>query len=155
VPGVTAALGAAAYAGIPLTARGYSTAVRFLTGCRAGDAAWWQDLARTEDTLVFYMSSAPLDEMVQRLMEEGIPADRWIAVIEQATTPAQKVSAWPVHQYLSAAAGSRYASPTLIIVGRVAELHANFQWVANSRGKELYFPPVQKQVQEPKNITVC
>src|SRR5262249_54686726 len=116
VPGVTAALGAAAYAGIPLTARGYSTAVRFLTGCRPGsDASWYRDLAKTEDTLVWYMSSAPLDELVLRLMEAGIAADRWIAVIEQATTPMQRVSAWPVHEYLSAAAGSRYASPTLII----------------------------------------
>lgn len=151
VPGVTAALGAAAYAGIPLTARGYSTAVRFLTGCRAGDSAWWRDLARTEDTLVFYMSSAPLDEMVQRLVEEGIPADRWIAVVEQATTPLQKVATWPVHQYLSSAAGSQYASPTLVIVGRVAELHSRFEWLANSRSSDLYFPSIQTT----KKIVVC
>src|SRR5262249_44488065 len=115
VPGVTAALGAAAYAGIPLTARGYSTAVRFLTGCREGDASWWHDLAQTDDTLVFYMSSAPLDEMVEKLVEQGIAEDRWIAVIEQATTPLQRVSAYPVHRY---AGGARYASPTIIIIGR-------------------------------------
>ncbi|HXB09013.1 MAG TPA: uroporphyrinogen-III C-methyltransferase [Puia sp.] len=152
VPGVTAALGAAAYAGIPLTARGYSTAVRFLTGCRpGGDEAWWRDLARTEDTLVFYMSSAPLDELVRRLVEEGIAADRWIAVIEQATTPMQRVASWPVHEYLDKTAGSRYASPTLIIVGRVAALHSSFQWLANSRSRELYFPSIQ----ETKKVAVC
>ncbi|HEY4109487.1 uroporphyrinogen-III C-methyltransferase [Puia sp.] len=156
VPGVTAALGAAAYAGIPLTARGYSTAVRFLTGCRPGtDADWWQDLARTEDTLVLYMSSTPLDELVSRLVEAGIAADRWVAVIEQATTPMQRVSSWPVHEYLSAAAGSHYASPALVIVGRVAALHSSFQWLTNSRSKELYFPPVQQPVQSPKKIAVC
>src|SRR5579872_6629558 len=59
VPGVTAALGAAAYAGIPLTARGYATAVRFLTGYHPGamDNNSWRDLAHTQDTLVFYMSA--------------------------------------------------------------------------------------------------
>jgi uroporphyrin-III C-methyltransferase/precorrin-2 dehydrogenase/sirohydrochlorin ferrochelatase/uroporphyrin-III C-methyltransferase len=149
VPGVTAALGAAAYAGIPLTARGYSTAVRFLTGCRSGEAAWWLDLARTEDTLVFYMSSAPLDEMVGRLVEAGIAADKWIAVVEQATTPLQRVHSWPVREYLGSAAGSSYASPTLVIIGRVAALHSSFQWLANSRSKELYFPSINK------NIAVC
>lgn len=150
VPGVTAALGAAAYAGIPLTARGYSTAVRFLTGCRpGGDASWWRDLAQTDDTLVFYMSSAPLDELVGRLVAEGIATDRWVAVIEQATTPMQRVSSWPVREYISAAAGSRYASPTLIIIGRVAAFHSSFQWLANSRDKELYFPSITK------NIAVC
>jgi uroporphyrin-III C-methyltransferase/precorrin-2 dehydrogenase/sirohydrochlorin ferrochelatase/uroporphyrin-III C-methyltransferase len=149
VPGVTAALGAAAYAGIPLTARGYSTAVRFLTSCRTGDAAWWRDLAQTEDTLVFYMSSAPLDELIRRLVEEGIGEDRWVAVIEQATTPLQKVHSWPIREYLGSASGSQYASPTLIIIGRVAALHSSFQWLANSRSKESYFPSITK------NIAVC
>lgn len=153
VPGVTAALGAAAYAGIPLTARGYSTAVRFLTGYQpvTGDDAYWRELAHTTDTLVFYMSSAPLDELIQTLVQQGIPEDRWVAVIEQATTPLQRVASYPVHQYLAAAAGSCYASPTLVIVGRVASLHASFQWLANSRSKDLYFPPIQL----PKKIVAC
>ncbi len=88
-PGVTAALGAAAYAGIPLTARGYSTAVRLLTAYRhdlwtSAVGVIWPD---TEDTLVFYMSSAPVESLVGRLLENNIPEDRWITVIEQATTP--------------------------------------------------------------------
>jgi uroporphyrin-III C-methyltransferase/precorrin-2 dehydrogenase/sirohydrochlorin ferrochelatase/uroporphyrin-III C-methyltransferase len=151
VPGITAALGAAAYAGIPLTARGYSTAVRFLTGYdpETIDTTYWRDLAHTDDTLVFYMSSAPLDRLIRQLVEEGIPEDRWIAVVEQATTPLQRVSSWPVRDYLAAAAGSRYASPTLIIIGRVAALHSSFQWLANSRSRELYFPSISK------NIAVC
>ncbi|GGA86968.1 uroporphyrinogen-III C-methyltransferase [Puia dinghuensis] len=153
VPGVTAALGAAAYAGIPLTARGYAASVRFLTSYQpdAGDEKYWHELAHTPDTLVFYMSSAPLDQLVHRLAKEGIAEDRWIAVIEQATTPLQRVSSWPVHQYLAAAAGSEYASPTLVILGRVAALHSSFQWLANSRSREQYFPSVQEQ----KKIVVC
>jgi len=144
VPGVTAALGAAAYAGIPLTARGMATAVRFLTAYRQDlmDERYWQELARTDDTLVFYMSSAPVDQIVSRLLRHGIAADRWIAVIQQATTSYQQVSSWPVYDYLAGAAGAVYASPSLIIIGRVAALHQSFRWLPENRGGELYFPPL-------------
>ena len=149
IPGVTAALGAAAYAGIPLTAREHATAVRFLTGYRpeAIDSAYWRDLAQTADTLVFYMSSDPLDILIANLIQHGIAEDRWVAVIEQATTPMQRVTAYPVHDYLAAAAGSTYASPALIIIGKVAALHADFHWLPDSKGDNVYFPSLlQKSV---------
>jgi uroporphyrin-III C-methyltransferase len=154
VPGVTAALGAAAYAGIPLTARGYSTAVRFLTAYRHDllDAAYWQDLARTEDTLVFYMSSEPLDEMIGQLVQYGIKEDRWVAVIEQATTPQQRVRTFPVREYLASARGSVYASPSLIIIGKVAALHAGFRWKMDGGDGSLYFPPVVEQILKKKLV---
>ncbi|HEY4206695.1 MAG TPA: uroporphyrinogen-III C-methyltransferase [Puia sp.] len=144
VPGVTAALGAAAYAGIPLTARGYSTAVRMLTYYKQDllNEDYMQDLARTNDTLVFYMSSGSADQLVEGLLLHGIAADKWIAVIEQATTPLQQVSHYPVHEYLPNAAGSSYASPTLIIIGKVAALHSSFGWVPNSENNEQYFTPL-------------
>jgi uroporphyrin-III C-methyltransferase len=165
VPGVTAALGAAAYAGIPLTARGYATSVRFLTNYdeHALDAEY-PELAHTNDTLVFYMSSAPLDGLIKKLLQQGIAADKWVAVIEQATTPMQRVTAWPVHDY-PVGSGMQYASPTLIIIGRVASLHADFQWLADSRKDGLYFPSIQEPLGEstpaPRNaeplkkITLC
>jgi uroporphyrin-III C-methyltransferase/precorrin-2 dehydrogenase/sirohydrochlorin ferrochelatase/uroporphyrin-III C-methyltransferase len=144
IPGVTAALGAAAYAGIPLTARGYSTAVRMLTFYKSTllDEPYLRDLAGTEDTLVFYMSSGNLDQLVEKLLQHGIAADKWIAVIEQATTPQQNIVHYPVHAYLETAAGSSYASPTLIIIGKVAALHASFGWLPNSDSKEQYFTPL-------------
>lgn len=144
VPGVTAALGAAAYAGIPLTARGYSTAVRMLTYYKSTllDEPYLRDLATTDDTLVFYMSSGNLDQLMEKLLHHGIAADKWIAVIEQATTPQQNVHHYPVHAYLENAAGSSYASPTLIIIGKVATLHASFGWLPNSGSKEQYFTPL-------------
>lgn len=153
VPGVTAALGAAAYAGIPLTARGYSAAVRFLTGYNPDTAGeeWYRDLAQTSDTLVFYMSSAPLDRLVDRLLQFGIAEDRWVAVIEQATTPLQRVTAWPVHAYPAAAGGNCYVSPALVIIGRVAALHADFRWLTNSNSDEGYFP----QLLSAKKIALC
>jgi len=154
VPGVTAALGAAAYAGIPLTARGFSTAVRFLTAYRKDllNTAYWQDLARTEDTLVFYMSSQPIDELVGQLVKHDIPEDRWVAVIEQATTPQQRITALPVREYLAAAKGSVYASPSLIVIGRVAALHASFGWKTGAGDGELYFPPVVEQTFKKKLV---
>ena len=152
VPGVTAALGAAAYAGIPLTARGYAASIRFLTNYHedAMDADY-RELAQTGDTLVFYMSSTSLDGLIKKLLHQDIAADKWVAVIEQATTPMQRVSAWPIHAFLPAMAGVRYASPTLIIIGRVAALHDSFQWLADSRDNELYFPSIEL----PKKTVVC
>src|SRR6201996_8263764 len=101
IPGVTAALGAAAYAGIPLTARGYSTAVRLLTWYKQDilDEDYWKELARTEDTLVFYMSASPLKELVEKLIHQGMGKDKWLAVIEQATTPLQNVMSCPIHEF--------------------------------------------------------
>lgn len=146
VPGITAALGAAAYAGIPLTAREHATAVRFLTGYRPDtiDESYWKDLAQTTDTLVFYMSSEPLDTLVGNLVKHGIAEDRWVAVIEQATTPCQRVTTYPIHDYPAAIAGTHYASPTLIIIGKVAALHADFHWLPDSTGDALYFPSLLK-----------
>lgn len=162
VPGITAALGAAAYAGIPLTAREQATAVRFLTGYRPAliDEGYWKDLAQTADTLVFYMSSAPLDTLIGNLVQHGIAEDRWVAVIEQATTPCQRVTAYPVHDYLAAAAGTSYASPTLIIIGKVAALHADFHWLPDNAGDALYFPELKPSeaaalISLPQKSVIC
>jgi uroporphyrin-III C-methyltransferase len=101
VPGVTAASGAAAYAGIPLTARGYSSAVRFLTYYRSVicNEHSWKDLATTDDTLVFYMSAEVLDSLVEKLLDHGISADKYLTVIEQATTPYQNVHLFNLWEY--------------------------------------------------------
>lgn len=144
IPGVTAALGAAAYAGMPLTARGYSTAVRFLTWYKQDilDESYWNELAHTGDTLVFYMSAAPLDELVAKLLHHGIARDKWLAVIEQATTPMQNVMNCPIHDYRSS--GENYISPTLIVIGKVVALAETFRWLPNSNSKEPYFKPVEE-----------
>ena len=147
IPGVTAALGASAYAGIPLTARDYSTAVRFLTYYKADilDNAYWKELAQTNDTLVFYMSSDTLDALVEKLTANGIGKDKHLAIIEQATTPLQNVYSCNVHEYAKKWGNTNYVSPTLIIIGKVAALHQQFQWLNNSLSKENYFNPVEKK----------
>ena len=150
VPGITAACGAAAYAGIPLTARNHATAVRFLTLHKTGliQPDYWKDLATTEDTLVFYMSGDTSDELVDNLIRNGVKADRHIAVIEQATTPLQTVFSCPLNQFADRIQKRNYISPTIIIIGKVAGLHEQFRWKPNNETEELYFKPIKKTLQQ-------
>lgn len=143
VPGVSAAMGAAAYAGIPLTARGYSTAVRLLTFYKNDvvTTAYWKELAQTDDTLVFYMSSETLDGVVENLLQHGIADDKLLAVIEQATTPMQQVHTSSLQDYTKYLKGKIWASPTLVMIGKVVALQEKFGWVENAAGNEEYFKP--------------
>jgi uroporphyrin-III C-methyltransferase len=147
VPGITAACGAAAYAGIPLTAREYAKAVRFLTLHKNEilQADYWKELAQTEDTLVFYMSGDTTEELVQQLTDQSIAQDRFIAVIEQATTPQQKVYSAPIYLYEQEFGKRSYLSPTLVIVGKVAALHSSLKWKPETETEnEYYFKPITK-----------
>lgn len=148
IPGVTAALGAAAYAGIPLTARGYATAVRLLTFYKSDIVtdAYWKELANTDDTLVFYMSSETLDQVVEKLTSNKINADKYLAVIEQATTPFQQVHISNLYEYANQLKGQHFLSPTLIIIGKVVQLHEKFAWLQNSNSREYYFKPLTSPV---------
>lgn len=145
VPGVSAAMGAAAYAGIPLTARGYSTAVRLLTFYKNDVVtdAYWQELAKTDDTLVFYMSSETLDGIVENLLKHGIGADKSLAVIEQATTTMQQVHISGLNEYENKLKGKVFVSPTLVMIGKVVTLNERFGWVENATEQEEYFKPFE------------
>src|SRR5450432_374995 len=151
IPGITAACGAAAYAGIPLTARNHAQAVRFLTLHKNEiiRPSYWKELAQTDDTLVFYMSGDTTDELVKQLLEHAIDPETSIAIIEQATTPYQKVFSTRLNQYEKKFGNRNYTSPTLIIVGKVASLHEAFRWMPeNESGDELYFKSVSKNKEE-------
>jgi len=141
IPGVTAALGASAYAGIPLTARGYSTAVRFLTLYKSDIVTdeYWKDLAVTSDTLVFYMSAETVNQVVTKLVHFGVSKDIQIAVAEQATTPLQNIHVCGIHEFLEKYGDRKFLSPSLVIIGRVVALHAQFAWLSSSNSREEYF----------------
>ena len=153
IPGVTAALGAAAYAGIPLTARGYSTAVRLLTYYKSDVVTdnYWKELAETDDTLVFYMSSETLDKLVKKLIENNISDDKLLAVIEQATTPLQNVQVSSLYEYEEQLKGKTLISPSLVIIGKVVALRHQFAWLENSNSNEYYFKPVSSQLTTIEN----
>ncbi|WP_336515699.1 uroporphyrinogen-III C-methyltransferase [Pollutibacter soli] len=144
IPGVTAGLGAAAYAGIPLTARGYSTAVRFLTYYKeeviTGEV--WKELAQTTDTLVFYMASKQLEHLIDHLLSAGISADKPLAVIEQATTAFQRISFNKVGGIMETLQDKELMSPALLIIGDVVSLHKKFAWFTTIETELNYFDPV-------------
>ena len=154
VPGVTAALGAAAYSGIPLTARDHATAVRFLTAYKSDvvTEAYWAELANTNDTLVFYMSSETLGHVVSKLVAYGIDHSKELAVVEQATTPYQQVYTSSLYDYELKMKGKQFLSPTLVIIGKVVSLHKQFAWlpttITNKKGEyfnSLYEVPSAKK----------
>lgn len=149
VPGVTAGAGAAAYAGIPLTARGYSTGVRFLTYYQSTKLTneYWKELAQTDDTLLFYMSSETLDDLVGKLIENKISPDKLLAVAEQATTPMQQVYISDIYQYQTTLQGKSFLSPSLVIIGRVVALHEQFKWFNSNNTGEYYFTPLTGSVE--------
>jgi uroporphyrin-III C-methyltransferase len=146
VPGITAALGAAAYSGIPLTARNHANAVRFLTIYKPGvvSTAQWKELASTEDTLVFYMSSAKLDDTIKRLLAHNIDKEKQVAVIEQATTVFQKVYTSKLRDYHKQLKGKEFLSPSLVIIGKVVALHEQFKWFSEDFSTEEYFRPIEQ-----------
>jgi uroporphyrin-III C-methyltransferase/precorrin-2 dehydrogenase/sirohydrochlorin ferrochelatase len=139
IPGVTAALGAAAYAGIPLTARGLSTGVRFLTYFKDEAIApdEWSNLAQTRDTLVFYMSSHPLSQLASRLISAGASPEKPLAVVEQATTLSQRVTLFTLGECLTNR--SDFISPALVIIGEVVNLHKRFNWFEAGEPDTAYF----------------
>lgn len=141
IPGVTAALGAAAYSGIPLTARNHATAVRFLTAYKSDVVPdnYWKELAQTNDTLVFYMSSETLDDVVIKLIQNGVDKAKELAVIEQATTPHQKVYTTRLYEYEATLKNKAFFSPTLVIIGSVVGLHKQFAWRAEEGMAVEYF----------------
>lgn len=155
IPGVTAACGAAASAGIPLTARNHAQGLRILTLHKSEmiKPSYWKELATTKDTLVFYMSGDTTDELVKQLVENGIHPDTSIAVIEQATTPFQKVFSSRIHIYENLYKNRQYISPTLVIVGKVAGLHEELKWMPElASAGELYFKPITKNKEQEVSV---
>jgi uroporphyrin-III C-methyltransferase/precorrin-2 dehydrogenase/sirohydrochlorin ferrochelatase len=133
VPGITAALGAAAYAGIPLTHRDHAHAVTFVTGHShesgvPGREPDWGALAKPGTTAVFYMGLARLDRILARLEEHGAPGTRPAAIIAQASTPQQRVIVATLATLADAAARENLESPALLVVGDVAALHSSLAW---------------------------
>jgi len=148
VPGITAASGASAYAGIPLTARNHATAVRFVTYYQSTVVTedYWKELAATTDTLVFYMSSETLDGLVNNLVAHKIAPDKKLAVIEQATTTYQQVYTCSIYEYAEKLKGRSFLSPSLIIVGKVVALQESYAWFKGSDLGEYYFKPLTSTV---------
>jgi uroporphyrin-III C-methyltransferase len=127
VPGITAAQGAAASTGVPLTHRGLATGVRFVTGHRAADAALdldWASLANPQTTLVVYMGVANMPEISARLVQHGMPHDMPAMAIACATTPRELRLTGQLDDIAQKAGTLPDGSPVLFIIGHVVSLFA-------------------------------
>jgi uroporphyrin-III C-methyltransferase/precorrin-2 dehydrogenase/sirohydrochlorin ferrochelatase len=130
VPGITAASGCAAYAGIPLTHREYAHSVTFVTGHRDknGQEPDWRGLALPGSTAVFYMGLARVEHIVGKLLEHGAPCTRPAAIIAQGTLPDQDVIVATLGTLLDAAYAAALESPALLVVGDVVALRSKLAW---------------------------
>ena len=141
VPGITAALGAAAYAGIPLTHRDYAQSCVFVTG-RSQDASMdldWPALARPRQTIVVYMGLPGLPDLCKKLVEHGLPARTRAAVVQQGTLATQRVVTGTLASLPRLVAKAKLHAPTLIIVGNVVRLRDKLNWFEPAK------PPQRKR----------
>ena len=121
VPGISAALGAAAAAQIPLTHRDAASVVSFVAGqCKGQTEQDWSGLAGKGRTLVIYMGVATAEPIAEKLMADGLAPDMPVAVIERATRPDMRVLRGPVAGLADLVREHGVKSPALIVIGEVA-----------------------------------
>jgi uroporphyrin-III C-methyltransferase/precorrin-2 dehydrogenase/sirohydrochlorin ferrochelatase len=130
VPGVTAACGVAAYAGIPLTHRDYAQSCVLVTG-HLKDGSMnldWHGLARPRQTVVVYMGLLGLQKLADELIAHGMPPDMPAAVVQQATLPQQRVVTATLEDLPRRVEAAELHPPTLVIIGDVVKLRDKLAW---------------------------
>lgn len=130
VPGITAAIACAAYAGIPLTHRHHAQSVRFITAHqeKEGGALDWRALVAERQTLAFYMGVSQMGWITEQLMGHGKSGDTPFAVIENGTRPDQRVVTGCLRDMPDAVAQHKVATPSMLLVGEVAALANTLHW---------------------------
>ncbi|MCW4007820.1 MAG: uroporphyrinogen-III C-methyltransferase [Candidatus Bathyarchaeota archaeon] len=131
VPGVTSAIAAPAYAGIPLTHRDYASSVAIVTGHRAekgGKIINWAELARAVDTIVILMGVELLESTANKLIEGGLDAETPVAIIEQGTSAKQRSVIGKLGTIAQTAKERDVKPPAVIVIGQVAKLGEKLSW---------------------------
>ena len=144
VPGVTAASGASAYTGIPLTARGYAQGVRFIAynPDQQYDTTTWVSLAVSTETLVIYMAGKTLPDFARQLLDNGADPGKPVAVIEQASTLAQQTHFSELGTVQQDFKEKEFSSPSLVIMGDVLRLQGRFSWFRGGEQGTVFPGPV-------------
>ncbi|MDQ7043732.1 MAG: uroporphyrinogen-III C-methyltransferase [Sulfurimonas sp.] len=129
IPGISSAISVPAYAGIPVTHRGISTAFKVVTGHISSDKNSsdinWDDL-RSDDTIVFLMGFKNIEIICKKLMELGKPEEYPVAVISKGTTPEQEIVVGTLQNITTKSKG--LSAPAIIIIGEVVNLQAKLNW---------------------------
>lgn len=132
IPGISSAIGAAAYAGIPLTHRQYASSLAIVTGHeddnKAESIVKWDRLANAVDTIVILMGIGKLEQICCNLINAGMSTDTEIAIIENATLKTQRVISGTLIDILHKVEDSRVKPPAIIIIGKVVTLCKKIAW---------------------------
>lgn len=154
IPGITAALGAAAFAGIPLTHRAHASYVVLATGhenpAKAETHVEWDRLAQLSGTLVIYMAVAQLPLIVERLLKGGKPADTPAAAVQWATLGEQRTVTARLADLPAAVVSQGLTAPAIVVIGSVVQLHERLAWFEQKPlfGKRVLVTRPQQQAPE-------
>jgi uroporphyrin-III C-methyltransferase / precorrin-2 dehydrogenase / sirohydrochlorin ferrochelatase len=143
VPGITAAAGCAAYAGIPLTHRDHAQSCVFVTGhLQDGTVALdWEHLIQPRQTIVIYMGLVGLPVICRELIGHGMAPDTPAALVEHGTTEDQRVFTSTLAALPESVTGAEVRAPTLIIIGGVVTLREKLNWFETAAGREASLDP--------------
>jgi uroporphyrin-III C-methyltransferase len=136
VPGVTSAIAAPMYAGIPLTHRDYASSVAIVTGHRAGESGKpvnWSKLANAVDTIVILMGIESLEAIVAKLIKGGLDPNKPVAIIQQGTTKNQTSILGTLSNIVDEAEKNKVKPPAVVVIGGVAELGRKLAWFKPKR----------------------
>jgi uroporphyrin-III C-methyltransferase len=146
VPGVSSAIASPTYAGIPLTHRQYASSVAIVTGHEQGEmdpdpsatsyrkdnpSVKWDKLAVAADTIVILMGMEKLGKISASLVGSGLDADTPVAIVENGTTPRQRILTGKLGSIAAKAAESAFKSPAVIVIGKVVSLQKKLDWFPN------------------------
>ena len=132
IPGITSGIGSATYAGIPLTHRQFASSVVFVTGHedpeKKTEVVKWKKLAKSVDTIVIMMGLSRIEEISKKLIEGGMDKTTPVAVIQNGTTPKQKMIKGTISNISNKIKRNQIRPPTNIIIGRVVDLSDIIGW---------------------------
>ena len=132
IPGITSGIGSATYAGIPLTHRQFASSVVFVTGHedpeKKSDVVKWKKLAKSVDTIVIMMGLSRIGVISKKLIDGGMDKDMPVAVIQNGTTPQQKMIRGTISNIANKIKRNKIKPPTNIIIGRVVDLSDIIGW---------------------------
>ncbi|MBA0908602.1 MAG: uroporphyrinogen-III C-methyltransferase [Nitrosarchaeum sp.] len=136
VPGITSGIGSATYAGIPLTHRKYASSVVFVTGHedpeKNNESVKWKRLAKSVDTIVIMMGLSRIDVICKELIAGGLDKKTPVAVIQNGTTPQQKMVIGTVTNIAKLVKINKIKAPSNIIIGKVVDLSKIIGWRKNA-----------------------
>ena len=154
VPGITSAIAASAYAGIPVTHRDYASSVAFVTGhsaaLRSDSNINWEHLATAVDTLIVYMGVAHLSQIAERLITHGRNPQTPVSLVRVGTTPQQQVVQGTLDDIVEKVESVQIKSPAIIVVGEVNRLRQQLRWFDNKPlfGKRILVTRARAQASE-------